>query len=206
MDIPPVPNQPKTFKFPQSSFSQKNPVKRSFQSSLFAFIESGYITRYVCMLLTETESWTVRILIRRSYSMDFPTGTMLVWPLITRFFQVPSWFGEGSKELCSVFLCCQMLKRNNYQEYFFQHTYKINWIYKPTLHLRCNENASKAFLNLKFSRARSPELPYERGKPTLVLYPSRASALGERFRRPMAWLLFKSRGRPLSLGWLWKVD
>ena len=56
MDIPPVPNQPKTFKFPQRSFSQKNPVKRSFQSSLFAFIERGYITRYVCMLLTETES------------------------------------------------------------------------------------------------------------------------------------------------------
>ena len=36
MDIPPVPNQHKTFKFPQSSFGQKNPVKRSFQSSWFA--------------------------------------------------------------------------------------------------------------------------------------------------------------------------
>lgn len=36
MDIPPVPNQPKTFKFPQRSFGQKNPVKRSFQSSWFA--------------------------------------------------------------------------------------------------------------------------------------------------------------------------
>lgn len=31
MDIPPVPNQPKTFRFPQRSFGNKNPVKRSFQ-------------------------------------------------------------------------------------------------------------------------------------------------------------------------------
>ena len=36
MDIPPVPNQPKAFKFPQRSFGQKNTVKRSFQSSWFA--------------------------------------------------------------------------------------------------------------------------------------------------------------------------
>ena len=36
MDIMPVPNQPKTFKFPQCSFGQKTPVKRSFQSSWFA--------------------------------------------------------------------------------------------------------------------------------------------------------------------------
>jgi len=36
MDIPPVPNQPKTFKFPQRSFGQKNIVRRSFQSSWFA--------------------------------------------------------------------------------------------------------------------------------------------------------------------------
>ena len=34
--IPPVPNQPKTFKFPQRSFGLKNPVKRSFQSLWFA--------------------------------------------------------------------------------------------------------------------------------------------------------------------------
>ena len=36
MGIPPVPNLPKTLKFPQGSFGQKNPVKRSFQSSWFA--------------------------------------------------------------------------------------------------------------------------------------------------------------------------
>ena len=36
MDKPPVPNQPKTFKFPQRSFGQKKTVKRSFQSSWFA--------------------------------------------------------------------------------------------------------------------------------------------------------------------------
>ena len=36
MDIPPVPNQPKTFKFPLRSFGQKNPVKRSLHSSWFA--------------------------------------------------------------------------------------------------------------------------------------------------------------------------
>ena len=34
--IPPVPNRPKTFKFPQRSLGQKNLVKRSFQSSWFA--------------------------------------------------------------------------------------------------------------------------------------------------------------------------
>ena len=31
MDIPPVPNHPRTIKFPRRSFGQKNPVKRSFQ-------------------------------------------------------------------------------------------------------------------------------------------------------------------------------
>ena len=37
MDIPPVPYQPKTLKFPQrSSGKKKKPVKRSFQSSWFA--------------------------------------------------------------------------------------------------------------------------------------------------------------------------
>ena len=103
-DIPPVPNQPKTFKFPQRSFGQKHPVKRSVQSSWFAnrmwlhYDEANDLAYcHVCMLLTETESWIVRILIRRSYSMDFPTGKMLAWLLKTQFFQVPSWFGEGSK-------------------------------------------------------------------------------------------------------------
>ena len=63
MDIPPVPNQPKTFKFPQRSFGQKNPVKRSFQSSWFAnrtwlhYDEANDLAYcHVCMLLTETES------------------------------------------------------------------------------------------------------------------------------------------------------
>ena len=36
IDIPPVPDQPKTFKFSQHSFGQKNPVKRSFQYWWFA--------------------------------------------------------------------------------------------------------------------------------------------------------------------------
>ena len=45
-----------------------------------------------------------------------------------------------------------MLKRNNYQEYFFQHTYKTDLIHKPKLHSRCNKNAYTAFLNLNFSR------------------------------------------------------
>ena len=36
MDIPPVPNQLKTFKFPQRSFGQKKTVKKSCQSSWFA--------------------------------------------------------------------------------------------------------------------------------------------------------------------------
>ena len=64
MDTPPVPNQPKTFKFPQRSFGQKkNPVKRSFRLH-GSQIEGGYITmrqttsRIVmyAWLLTETES------------------------------------------------------------------------------------------------------------------------------------------------------
>ena len=36
MDIPPVPNHPKTFKFPQRCFGKTNPVKRSFQASCFS--------------------------------------------------------------------------------------------------------------------------------------------------------------------------
>ena len=36
MDIPPVPNQPKTYKFPQRCFGKTNPVKRSFQASWFS--------------------------------------------------------------------------------------------------------------------------------------------------------------------------
>ena len=37
MDIPPVPNQLKTFRFPQRCFGKTNPVKRSFKT------EHGYI-------------------------------------------------------------------------------------------------------------------------------------------------------------------
>ena len=103
MDIPLVPNQPKTFKFPQRSFSQKTLVK-NFQSSWFAnrtwlhYDETNDLAYcHVCMFLTETESWIVRILIRRSYSMDFPTGRMQAFSLKARLFQVPSWFGEGLK-------------------------------------------------------------------------------------------------------------
>lgn len=36
MDVPSVPNQPKSFKFPKRSFGQKNPVQRSFQASWFS--------------------------------------------------------------------------------------------------------------------------------------------------------------------------
>ena len=60
---------------------KKKEVKRSFQSSWFAnrtwlhYDEANDLAHcHVCMLLTETESWTVRILIRRSYSMGFPAG------------------------------------------------------------------------------------------------------------------------------------
>ena len=51
------PNQPNTFKFPQRSFGQKNPVKRSFQSSWFAnrrwlhYDEANYLPYcHVCMV------------------------------------------------------------------------------------------------------------------------------------------------------------
>ena len=36
MDIPPVPNQPTSFKFPQRSFGKANPVNRSFRASWFS--------------------------------------------------------------------------------------------------------------------------------------------------------------------------
>ena len=36
MDIPPVPNQSNTFKWPQRCFGKTNPVKRSFQASWFS--------------------------------------------------------------------------------------------------------------------------------------------------------------------------
>ena len=36
IDIPPVPNQPMTFNFPQCCFGKTNPVKRSFQASWFS--------------------------------------------------------------------------------------------------------------------------------------------------------------------------
>ena len=36
MDIPPVPNQPTSFIFPQRSLGKANPVKRSFQASWFS--------------------------------------------------------------------------------------------------------------------------------------------------------------------------
>ena len=36
MDIPPVPNQPTSFIFPQRSFGKANPLKRSFQASWFS--------------------------------------------------------------------------------------------------------------------------------------------------------------------------
>ena len=101
MDIPPV---PKTFKFPQRSFGQKNPVKRIFQSSWFAnrtwlhYDEASDLTYYhVCMVAyRDGKSNTLNldkafILNRFSYWKD------ATWPLKTRLFQVPSWFGEGSK-------------------------------------------------------------------------------------------------------------
>ena len=57
MDIPPVPNRPKTFKFPQRSFGQKKTVTRSFQSSWFAnrtwlhYDEANYLAYcHVCMV------------------------------------------------------------------------------------------------------------------------------------------------------------
>ena len=129
MNIPPVPNQPKRFKFPQRFFRQKNPVKRSFQSLWFAdrtwlhydeandlaycqVIMAAYrdgklnSSNHVCFCPFFSSSWCrglaavcdcgipwtflLTVLIRRSYSMDFPTGEMLAWSLKTRLFQVPS--------------------------------------------------------------------------------------------------------------------
>ena len=99
MDIPPVPNQHKTFKFHNAPLVRKAQWKE-IVSLHGSQKENGYITtsRIVmyAWLLTETESWTVRILVRLSY-WDFPTGKMLAWPLKTRLYQVTSWFVEWSK-------------------------------------------------------------------------------------------------------------
>ena len=65
-----------------------------------------------------------------------------------------------------------MLKRNNYQEYFFQHTYKIGWIYKPKLHSRCNKNAYTAFLGERGGsvvECRTPEREVLGSKPTAAV-------------------------------------
>ena len=77
MDIPPVPNQPKTFKFPLRSFDQKNPVKRSFQSSQ---IERGYIT------MGQTTS---RIVMHAWYA--YRDGKLNSSNLDKRIFQLERW-------------------------------------------------------------------------------------------------------------------
>ena len=52
MNIPPVHKQPNTFKFPQRSFGQKNPMKRSFQPSWFAnrTWANNLAYRHICMV------------------------------------------------------------------------------------------------------------------------------------------------------------
>ena len=84
MDIPPVPYQPKTFKFPQRSFGQKTPVKRSFQPSWFAnrtwlhYDEANDLVYcHVCMVTYRDGRLNSSNLTRRSYSMDFLTGKIL---------------------------------------------------------------------------------------------------------------------------------
>ena len=85
MDIPPVPNQPKTFKIPQRSFGQKKKtVKRSFQSSWFYKRTSLHYDEandlaycHVCMLAYRDGKSNSLNLDKRSYSLDFPTGKML---------------------------------------------------------------------------------------------------------------------------------
>ena len=100
-----------------------------------------------------------------------------------------------------------MLKRNNYQEYVFQHTYKTDWIYKPKLHLRCNKNASTAFLNLKsFSGEIPPNPPYQRGYSSLAPSPSRAFGTRGILSASHGWTTFQKPATALSLGWLLKVD
>ena len=101
-----------------------------------------------------------------------------------------------------------MLKRNKYQEYFFRHTYKIDWTYQPKLHSKCNKNPSTAFLNLTFYRARSPQPPLREGDPPspLVLSPSRAFGTRGTLSASHGWTTFQKPATALSLVWLWKID
>ena len=76
MDILPVPNQPKTFKFQQRSFGQKNPVKRRFQSSWFAnrtwlhYVEANDLAYcHVCMAAYSDGNETLI----RNISSNIPT-------------------------------------------------------------------------------------------------------------------------------------
>ena len=51
-------------------------------------VKSHIIIHVSAAVNSQMESWTVRILIRRSYSMDSPTGNMLAWPL--KIMTIPS--------------------------------------------------------------------------------------------------------------------
>ena len=102
---------------------------------------------------------------------------MLAWPLKhdSSRYHHDSVRGRNS---CVQYVCvfrCSNVTRNNYQEYIFQHSYKIDWIYKPKLHSRCNKNTSTAFLKLKFSRWRFPEPHLREG----LLWPDHFSKAGD---------------------------
>ena len=86
MDIPPVPNQPTIFKFPQRSFGKTNPVKKSFQASWFTnrtwlhYDEANDLAFcHICMVAHKDGKLSIT-LTKHLSSMDFQTGKMLVLP------------------------------------------------------------------------------------------------------------------------------
>ena len=132
-------------------------------------IERGYITmrqttsRIVmhAWLLTETESWTVRILIRRSYSMYFPTGKMLAWPSRCNRDSVR---GRNS--------CVQLVCDARCTDITFTRNISSN-VPTKLINRNCTQDAIKTylhFLNLKFYRRKFLGLPLRDGKtPSRVL-------------------------------------
>ena len=83
IQVPPVPNQPKTFRFPQRTFGVKKPEQRSFQPSWF---DSRPWLHYdeakdlaFCHLCINKEACAALLLTNPTSLMDFLIGRTLVY-------------------------------------------------------------------------------------------------------------------------------
>ena len=202
--------------FHNAPLVKKKTVKRSFQFSWFTnrmwlhYDEANDLAYCcVCMLLTETESWTVRILIKRSYSMDNGFS---------------NWKDGLSKHDSSRCHCDSVRGRNSYVQYVCvvrcsnvtinrnissniptNLTEFINW--------NCTQDAIKCIYSLSEPKSFLGEIhqtPFMRGGLPLSCSPHlvpKSRAFGTQG------MLSVSHGRTpfqkpvmaLSLGWMWKV-